>query len=53
MGCYAAPLPILRLMGVAIGTGAGWLSLTNPLFRIQGSQEAAAEAQGDLPPGQG
>lgn len=46
LGCHAAPLPILRLVGVVIGTGAGWLAVLSPLIRIRGGHEARAEAQG-------
>lgn len=46
LGCYAAPLPILRLVGVVIGTGTGWLAVLSPLMRIKGGREARAEAQG-------
>lgn len=48
LGCYAAPQPIVRLLGVVVGTSSGWLAILSPLIRIKGGREAAAEGQGEL-----
>ena len=43
MGVFAAPLPIIRLIGIVIGTAAGWLAVVDPFRRARGSAEARAE----------
>jgi hypothetical protein len=45
LGCYFAT-PTVRLLGVSIGTSAGWLALAGNWARLKGSKEMLAEGKG-------
>lgn len=48
MGCYFFPWPAARLLGVTIGTWAGWSAMFGTWPRVKGSQEMIAEGQSGL-----
>lgn len=43
LGSYIIPGPGLRLIGVSLGTAAGWLSMAAGLGRLRGSRDAGNE----------
>ncbi|WVQ84587.1 hypothetical protein IAT38_006741 [Cryptococcus sp. DSM 104549] len=45
MGCYFFPWPAARLLGVFVGTWAGWSALFGTWVRLKGSEEMVAEGQ--------
>jgi hypothetical protein len=43
LGSYIIPGPGLRLIGVSLGTAAGWLSLAAGIGRLKGGRNAGNE----------
>lgn len=47
MGCYWIPIVGVRLLGISLGTSAGWLALFGNWARLKGSREMLAEGKSE------
>jgi hypothetical protein len=48
MGCYWIPVVGVRLLGISIGTSAGWMTVFGNWMRLKGNQEMLAEGKSEL-----